>query len=67
MDYPKFIVSNQKEESISIQTVKVFMLSVIQKLVISQSAQNTYPARLEVKVLALVLIYIHVHISHACS
>ena len=26
MDYPKFIVSNQKEESISIQRVKQFML-----------------------------------------
>ena len=29
MDYPKFIVSNQKEESISIQRVKKYIISTI--------------------------------------
>ena len=31
MDYPKFIVSNQKEESISIQRVNFVLLSKIMR------------------------------------
>ena len=41
MDYPKFIVSNQKEESISIQRVnKTFQFQIAVELTVSMAASK---------------------------